>query len=400
MNTSRVAQVLDEMGTLLELRGENPFRCRAYHNAAQALKGLPEDLSEMITNGDLAEVPGIGETMLSKIVQLVTTGHLPAFEDLKKDTPTGLVALLRVPGLGPKKIKVLREDLKIESLADLRKAGEKGAIAKLKGFGEKTQEKILEGIAFVESVGERILQSTARRLVAPVFEALKGHPDVIRAEVCGSLRRRAETIGDLDLLFSSEDPAQVLNDLADRPEFASILAHGPTKLSVRLLGGVQCDLRGVRDDQFASALHYFTGSKAHNIAMRRRAMDRGMKLSEYGLEGPDGFLPIADETALFQALGLAYIPPELREDTGEFALAEKGKVPKLVELEDLTGTFHCHTEWSDGGNSVTEMAEAAREFGLRYLGIADHSKSAGYAGGLPVDRVRDQWKEIEKVNDT
>ncbi len=400
MNTSRVAQVLDEMGTLLELRGENPFRCRAYHNAAQALKGLPEDLSETITRGELAEVPGIGETMLSKIVQLVTTGHLPAFEDLKKDTPPGLVALLRVPGLGPKKIKVLREDLKIASLADLRKAGEKGAIAKLKGFGEKTQEKILEGIAFVESVGERILQSTARRLVAPVFEALKGHPGVIRAEVCGSLRRRAETIGDLDLLFSSDDPASVLDDLADRPEFASILAHGPTKLSVRLRGGRSVRPRGVRDDQFASALHYFTGSKAHNIAMRRRAMDRGMKLSEYGLEGPDGFLPIADETALFQALGLAYIPPELREDTGEFALAEQGKVPKLVELEDLTGTFHCHTEWSDGGNTITEMAEAARAFGLKYLGIADHSKSAGYAGGLSVDRVRDQWKEIEKVNDT
>ncbi len=248
MNTSRVAQVLDEMGTLLELRGENPFRCRAYHNAAQALKGMPEDLSEMITSGQLGEVPGIGETMLAKIAQLVTTGHLPAFEDLERDTPPGLVALLRVPGLGPKKIKVLREDLKIESLADLRKAGEKGSIARLKGFGDKTQAKILEGIAFVESVGERILQSTAKRLVAPVFEALKAHPGVIRAEICGSLRRRAETIGDLDLLFSSKDPAKVLDDLADLPEFASILAHGPTKLSVRLAEGVQCDLRGVQDE--------------------------------------------------------------------------------------------------------------------------------------------------------
>lgn len=400
MNTSRVAQVLDEMGTLLELRGENPFRCRAYHNAAQALKGLPEDLSETITSGRLAELPGIGETMLAKIAQLVTTGHLPAFEELKKDTPPGLVALLRVPGLGPKKIKILREDLKIETLADLRNAGENGSIAKLKGFGEKTQTKILEGIAFVESVGERILQSTANRLVEPVFDALKRHPGVLRAEICGSLRRRAETIGDLDLLFSSKDPAKVLDALAGRPEFASVLAHGPTKLSVRLAGGVQCDLRGVQDAQFASALHYFTGSKAHNIAMRRRAIDRGLKLSEYGLEGPDGVLPIPDEPALFQALGLAYIPPELREDTGEFVLAESGKVPKLVDLDDLSGTFHCHSEWSDGGNTVLEMAEAARAFGLKYLGIADHSRSAGYAGGLSEQRVRDQWKEIDKLNDT
>jgi DNA polymerase (family 10) len=398
METARIARILDEMGTLLEVRGENPFRCRAYHTAAQALKGLPTDLSEMIADGSLAEVPGIGATMLTKITQLATTGHLPSFEDLKKSTPPGLVALLRVPGLGPKKIKTLHDDLKVESLADLRAAGESGQIAGLKGFGAKTEAKILEGIEFLESVGDRILQSTARRLIAPILQAVTSHPGVIRSEACGSLRRRAETIGDLDILFSSTDPGPVLGHFVKLPEVAKVLAHGPTKASVRLQDGVQCDLRGVADDQFPFALHYFTGSKTHNIAMRRRAIDRGLKLSEYGLEGPDGLVPCQTEEDLFQALGLAYIPPELREDEGEFELAERGPLPRLVERSDLTGTFHCHTDWSDGGATLLEMAEAAREAGLSYLGIADHSKSAGYAGGLTVDRVRRQWAEIDGLN--
>jgi DNA polymerase (family X) len=398
METSRIARILDEMGTLLEVRGENAFRCRAYHSAAQALKGLPSDLSEMIADGRLARVPGIGETMLAKITQLATTGHLPSFEDLKKSTPPGLVALLRVPGLGPKKIKALYDDLKVESLADLRAAGESGKIAVLKGFGAKTEAKILEGIEFLESVGDRILQSTARRLMEPIFRSVRANPGVIRAEVCGSLRRRGETIGDLDILFSSADPAPVLDQFVKLPEVAKVLAHGPTKASVRLLDGVQCDLRGVSDEQFPFALHYFTGSKAHNIAMRRRAIDRGLKLSEYGLEGPDGPVPCRSEADLFEALGLAYIPPELREDQGEFDLAERGPLPRLVERSDLTGTFHCHSDWSDGGATLLEMAEAARGAGLSYLGIADHSKSAGYAGGLTVDRVRGQWAEIDAMN--
>ena len=398
METSRIARILDEMGTLLEVRGENAFRCRAYHNAAQALKGLPSDLSEMIADGSLARVPGIGETMLAKITRLATTGHLPAFEELKKETPSGLVALLRVPGLGPKKIKALHDDLKVESLADLRAAGESGQIAGLKGFGAKTEAKILEGIEFLESVGDRILQSTARRLIAPILEAVREYPGVIRSEACGSLRRRAETIGDLDILFSSADPAPVLDHFVKLPDVAKVLAHGPTKASVRLADGVQCDLRGVSDEQFPFALHYFTGSKAHNIAMRRRAIVRGLKLSEYGLEGPRGMVRCRGEEELFAALGLAFIPPELREDQGEFDLAEAGPLPRLVERSDLRGTFHCHTDWSDGGATLLEMARAAKAAGLSYLGIADHSKSAGYADGLTIERVREQWAEIDALN--
>ncbi len=398
MDTPHIAQILAEMGTLLEVRGENPFRCRAYHNAAQALRALPSDLTEMIDDGTLAETPGLGETMLAKVVKLATTGQLAEHETLRRETPPGLVALLRVPGLGPKKIKALHDALKIESLADLRAAAESGKIAEVKGFGAKTAAVIREGIDFVESIGDRILQSQARRLVAPIIAAVRATPGVLRAEVCGSLRRRAETIGDLDILFAADDPAPILGRFVKLPGVAKVLAHGETKASVRLLDGVQCDLRGVSDAQFPFALHYFTGSKAHNIAMRRRAIDRGLKLSEYALEGPGGPVPCRGEAELFAALGLAEIPPELREDLGEIAAAERGLLPPLVSLNDLTGTFHCHTTWSDGTATLEEMAQAARDLGLNYLGIADHSRSAGYAGGLSLERVREQWAAIDELN--
>ena len=400
METARISRTLDDMGTLLEVRGENPFRCRAYHNAAQALKALPSDLSEMISDGRLAEIPGIGETLYKKIVELATTGKLAAFDELKKTTPVGLVALLRVPGLGPKKIKTLHDTLKIESLLDLREAGKAGLIAGLKGFGEKTQAKILEGITFIETAGDRILRNQATRLVQPIFEAIRKHPGVIRAEVCGSLRRRADTIGDLDILFSSNDPVPILDHFVKLPDVATVLGHGPTKASIRLLDGVQCDLRGVNDDQFAFALHYFTGSKAHNIAMRRRAIAHGYSLNEYALDGKSGNVPCSTEKQLFAALGLDEIPPELREDTGEIEAAEKHALPSLITLKDLKGTFHCHTDWSDGVATLEEMAAAARERGLDYLGIADHSRSAAYAGGLSIERVKEQWKAIDALNET
>ncbi len=398
METGRIAQILDEMGTMLEINGENPFRCRAYHTAAQSLMNLPDELSEMIADGRLAEVAGIGETMYAKIVQLATTGHLPSYDELRRKTPPGLVALLRIPGLGPKKIKTLREDLRIESLADLRSAAESGRIAGVKGFGEKTEKKILEGIAFVEKSGGRILQSHALRLVTPILEAVRKHPAVLRAEYCGSLRRRAETIGDLDVLFSSKNPPEVIDRLVELPQVAAVLAHGPTKASVRLADGVQCDLRGVEDEQFAFALHYFTGSKAHNIAMRKRALARGLSLNEYALSGENSSIACRTEAELFRALGLSYIPPELREDAGELEAAEQERLPSLIERTDLRGTFHCHSVWSDGGATISEMAEAARDRGLEYLGIADHSRSAAYAGGLSIDRVRDQWAEIDALN--
>lgn len=407
METARIAQILDEMGTILEIQGENPFRCRAYHNAAMVLGNLPGDLSDMIADGSLAEIPGIGETMLAKIVQLATTGNLPAYEKLHKAIPPGIVALLRVPGLGPKKIKVLWDTLKVESLPDLRAAAEAGKIAKLKGFGPKTEANILEGITFLEKTGGRILQSEALLLAAPIFEAVRNHPHVIRAEICGSLRRRAETIGDLDILFSAKDPAPVLNEFVALPSVAKILVHGPTKASVllpTLRSGefIQCDLRGVEDSQFPFALHYFTGSKAHNIQIRKRALARGYSLNEYALANDQKSIACRTEADIFKAVGLAEIPPELREDAGEIEAAEQGTLPKLVTLDDLTGTFHCHTSVEDGGsdghNTLEEMAEAAREFGLSYLGIADHSPSERIQNGLSVERVREQWAKIDKLN--
>ena len=293
---------------------------------------------------------------------------------------------------------MLYDELKIESLADLRAAAESGKIAKMKGFGEKTQANIVAGINFVEKSGERILQSTARRLVAPLVEQLKSHSEVIRIEVCGSLRRRAETIGDLDVLISSEKVPAVLDAFVKLPQVATVLAHGPTKASVRLAEGVQCDLRGVADAQFPFALHYFTGSKAHNIAMRKRAIARGLSLNEYALSGEKGDVPCKTEADVFKAPGLADIPPELREDSGEIEAAEAGKLPDLIEFGDLTGTFHCHTDWSDGAATLDEMAKAARDRGMAYLGIADHSRSAAYAGGLSIERVREQWAAIDELN--
>ena len=317
--------------------------------------------------------------------------------------PSGILALLRVPGLGPKKIKALRKALKVESLADLRAAAQTGAIASLKGFGAKTEANILEGIAFLEKTGGRILLNEALLLVAPIFEAVRSHAKVIRAEVCGSLRRRAETIGDLDILFSAKDPAPVLKEFVALPQVAKILAHGTTKASILLPAYktdqfVQCDLRGVDDSQFPFALHYFTGSKAHNIAIRKRALARGLSLNEYALSGERGDVACRTEAELFQALGLAEIPPELREDTGEIEAAEKGTLPDLVALQDLTGTFHCHTDWSDGEATLEQMAEGARSAGLSYLGIADHSRSLRMARGLTIERVRDQWSQIDALN--
>ncbi len=398
METTRVAQLLDEMGTMLELTGTNPFRCRAYHNAAQALKGMPEDLTDAIQDGSLKARPGIGDALYAKIVSLVTTGALPDYDALRQRIPPGLLALLRVPGLGTKKIQALHGELGIDSLVSLRAAAEAGRIAGLKGFGAKTQAKILEGIAFVEKVSERVLWSSADRIARAMLAGLCDIPGVKRAQICGSYRRGRDTVGDLDFLFSSEEPESVIAQFVTRGEVLAILAQGPTKASVRLFDGLQCDVRGVTDEQYAFALNYFTGSKEHNITLRRRAQARGMKLSEYALESSSGPVPCPDEAALYEALGLPYIPPELREDHGEFEAAEQEALPELIELDDLVGTFHCHTNWSDGGNTLEEMASAARAIGLSYLGIADHSRTAAYAGGLSIERVEAQWREIDRLN--
>jgi DNA polymerase (family 10) len=398
LDKMRIAAILDEIGTFLELKGENPFRCQAYHNAARAIAQLEGDLGEWIEQKRLTEIPGIGKDLALKIETLYKTGRLEQYEELRREIPAGLLELLRVPGLGPKKAKALYDNLGIDSLSKLRQACQEGRVAKLRGFGEKTQQKILEGLAFLDKTGKRVLLAEAEYLADRICGELRKLKEIIRIQACGSLRRRKETVGDLDILVSSNHPKIVMDKFVSLPEVIQVTAHGETKSSVVLENGLNCDLRVVSDEQFPFALHYFTGSKEHNIAMRARAQQFGLKLNEYGLEGEKGAIRAKDEADIFHALKLDYIPPELRENTGEIEAAAEYRLPKLVEWKDLRGTFHCHTDWSDGRNSLEEMAEAAREMGWQYLGIADHSQSLGVARGLDPDRVRQQFAEIDRLN--
>src|SRR5437762_8910261 len=330
MDKDQVAEILNEIGTLLELKGENPFKTRAYSNAARALESLTEPLDKVVAENRLAEIKGIGEGIQKKITELVTTGKLPYYDDLKASVPPGLVEMLQIPGVGPKKVKALNDKLGIESIEQLEAACQAGKIAGLDGFGEKTQNKILEGIQYKRAYASRHLLSDALTVAEPMLENLRGHPDVIRCSAAGSVRRFKEIIGDIDFLVSSKNPANVIEFFTTQPGVMSVSAKGDTKASVILPGGIQADLRVVSDAEFPFARAYFTGSKEHNIVMRQRAIERGLRLNEYGLfrskeETRDAKLrvPCKTEEEIFQKLGLACVPPELREDKGEFAAAEK-----------------------------------------------------------------------------
>jgi DNA polymerase (family 10) len=406
MGKEEVARILDEIGTLLELQGENSFRCQAYHNAARAIEQLEEDLLEVVSSGRLGSIRGVGDTLREKIATLVTSGELPFYTELQKKTPPGLLQMLRLPGMGPKKVRALYSQLGITELDHLRQACLEGRVAELKGFGAKTQQKILEGIDFLSQIGQRVRLDEALHLAEPLLEGLRDCPGIERMELCGSLRRRKETINDIDILISSDNPRPIMDRFIALPGVVRVVGHGETKSSIlveRSLGGgrrvlLNADLRVVRKEQFPFALHYFTGSKEHNIAMRARAQYYGLKLNEYALAAPDHRIPCQEEADIFQALELDYIPPEMREHTGEIEAAAEHRLPSLVEVGDLQGTFHCHTSWSDGTASIQEMAEAARALGFTYLGIADHSQSLTVASGLTPQRVRHQQAEIDRVN--
>jgi DNA polymerase (family 10) len=401
LHKEQVAAVLDEIGTLLELQGANSFRSNAYHNGARALERLEGDLTEMVEAGTLSEIPGVGETLREKITTLVKTGALPFYDDLRKKTPPGLIEMLRVGGLGPKKVKALYDELGVDDLDKLKAACEDGRVAKLKGFGVKTQQKVLEGVEFLKKTAGRVRIDQAEAVASVLLEALRAAPGVRRLEVCGSLRRRKETVQDIDLLVSADDPEPVMDRLVELPGVVQVLGRGDTKVSVLVgAGGVvmQADLRVVNDAQFPFALNYFVGCKDDNIEMRRLAQARGLKLNEYELAGPDGPIPCADENALYRIFGLSYIPPELREHTGEFEAAANDDLPELIELADITGVFHCHTTYSDGADTLEDMAKAAKALGLKYLGLADHSQSLTVANGLNPDRVREQQSAIDDLN--
>ncbi len=401
LERSRVAEILEEIGLLLELAGENPFKSRAYQNAARAVRGLDRDLEQLVRSGELKKIKGIGPAIAEKIATLVREGRLQYHENLKQQIPPGLLEWLEIPGLGPKKARAIHLALGISSLGELEHACRENRVRDLPGFGENSQRKILEGIERLKGRAGRFLQPLVRREAARLLEIVRRAPGVGRAEVAGSVRRCLETSKDIDLVASCDaDTAPVMESFATAAGVAEVTSRGPTRTSVRLAAGPAADLRVVPEASYPFALMYFTGSKAHNIALRARAQKRGLKLNEYALEREaDGTgVFCRDEAEIYGALDLPWIPPELREDAGEIEAAERGALPKLVEREDLKGILHVHSDWSDGVNTIEQLAEAARAMGLQYLGLCDHSRSAGYAGGLTIERVREQHAAIDELN--
>ncbi|MFM7397583.1 MAG: DNA polymerase/3'-5' exonuclease PolX [Verrucomicrobiota bacterium] len=401
MEPKDIAAVLDEIATLLELTGENPFKIRAYSAGARALESLPEDLDTLIAEGRLGDLPGFGEALVEKVTELRRKGELAFHRKLKASIPGGLLEVLQIPGLGPKKVRALWKELGVEDIAKLKEVCDSGAVAELKGFGAKTQAKILDGIRNRVAYAKRHRWYQAAEVAGPILSGLRALPQVEHAEAAGSLRRNRETVGDLDFLVASEQPGPVMEWFVARPGVKEVTAHGETKSSVRFESGLQADLRVVPAEQFFFALHHFTGSKDHNVAMRHRALGRGLSMSEWGFKSVDGTAPApgaASEEEVFRALGLPWIPPELREGSGEIEAAELGALPDLIRPEQLRGVFHVHTTESDGDDTLERMAEAAEAFGWEYLGISDHSKSSQQAGGLDEARLAAQAKAVGRLN--
>ena len=408
MDKNDIIGVLDLIGTMLEIKGENPFKVRAYFSGSRTLQTLEEDLGTVIEEGRLGNIPGIGKALTEKIETLFTTGELEFLDKLKASVPDGLLELLEVPGLGGKKINALHKKLGIDSIESLTQACNDGRVAELKGFGTKTQDKILSGIENREAYAARHLWWDARRVADRILPGLQGLPEVDRVEAAGSLRRGMETVGDLDFLVASSKPEPIMEWFTQMEGIVEVTAHGDTKSSVRFEGGMQADLRVVPPEQFYFALHHFTGSKDHNVRMRQKALSMGLSLSEWGLRPEEekdssrskGMVEAHSEEDIFKTLGLAYIPPSLREGMGEVEAAEKNELPELLELEDLRGCFHNHTTASDGRNTLEEIAAEADKRGWQYLGVADHSKSSFQANGLDEARLEKQVETIRALNES
>jgi DNA polymerase (family 10) len=400
MDRQEISALLDEIGVLLELQGENQFKVRAYRNASRVIESTDADIQEMVRAHTLIELPGIGDAIAEKIAELVTTGKLGYYDALKEMTPPGLLEMLAIPSLGPKKIRALSQQLSIRTIADLEKACDDNKLTALDGFGEKTQQKILAGIAYIKKNKDLHRIDTAMRDAARLLEALKKSPHIADLALAGSIRRRKELIKDIDAVATSDQPAAVMKFFTALPLVGEIIAHGDTKSSVRLVSGINADLRIVSAGEFPFALQHLTGSKEHNIALRSRAKQMGLTMNEYGLFKGAAKIPCANEEEIYAALKLSYIPPELREDRGEITAAEKHALPILLEPRDITGTFHAHTTMSDGAAALDHMIMGAQEKGLQYIGIADHSQTAYYAGGLKEKNIREQHACIDMLNNS
>jgi DNA polymerase (family 10) len=411
MTKQEIAGVLEHVATLLELKNENSFKIRAYTNAARAIETFGGNVANFEDEEALSKIPGIGKSIALKIKELAATGSLKYLEELNAEFPSGILELFSLPGLGAKKIKALYDKLQISSIEQLRKACESGRIAELPGFGETTQQKLCDIIAKRAAHAGSFQLGQIAEEAETLRSDLAAHESALQVDLAGSYRRRKEIVHDLDLLVATSQPESITKFFVSHPLVESIIAQGPTKSSVRLRSGVQCDLRVVSTSEYPFALAYFTGNKEHNIELRSRALQRGWTLNEYRLAAlpvdpnakkkkPLKHIPkVEDEAGVYHAVDLDFIPPELRENWGEFEAAENHALPKLIEKENLRGTFHCHTTASDGHNSIEEMAEAAQELGLEYLGIADHSRSSTQAHGIDEAKLRSQIANIRILNE-
>ncbi len=398
MTNAEVAACFEELADLLELEGANPFRVRAYRNAARTVAGLAESVETLVDEGaDLTELPGIGKDLAEKIACIVHTGTLPQLEELRAKYPTGVLDMLKIPGLGPKKVAVLFRELGIQTLEELRAAAEAGRIAGLRGFGKKTEQSILEGIEHLQTAIARVYLAEAMPVAEAIREDIASLDCVDKAEIAGSFRRRKETVGDLDLLVTSTDSERVMDRLAENEFVEKVLQRGETKQRVRLRMGLEMDLRVVAPESYGAALAYFTGSKEHNIVVRRRGQERGLKINEYGVFRGEKRVGGETEEEVYAAIDLPWIPPELREARREFEWAEQGRLPKLIELRDIRGDLHMHTTATDGTATIEEMIRGAKARGLRYIAITDHSKRVTMANGLDATRLRKHWKDIDRV---
>jgi DNA polymerase (family 10) len=401
MKNSEIARVFHDMADLLELKGENVFKIRAYRRAAQVIEHLPKEMAVMLEQGeDFHKIPGVGDAIAKKSTELIKTGKLEAYESLKDEFPEGITRLLEIPGIGPKTAHLLSSELKITSAEQLEDAIKEGKVADLFRMGDKTAQNLLHKIEAMRRKDQRIPIGQALPIVEDILNSLSSLPGVKNMTSAGSLRRFRETVGDIDIMGTADNPEKVINEFVALPVVKEVLAKGPTKASVILSPGLQVDLRMVEHDSFGSLLQYFTGSKEHNIALRTKYQKKGLKLSEYGITdvAHDRLEKFATEEAFYKRLGMQYIPPEIREDQGEIELSEKHEIPRLVDLRDIKGDFHAHSNWSDGNNTIEEMALAAKDEGYKYIAITDHSKGLGIAHGLTEERLKEQVREISRLN--
>jgi len=402
MKNSEVARVFQDIADLLELKGENVFKIRAYQKAARAIEHHPSELEAMLGEGeDLQSIPGVGEAIAKKTTELIRTGKLGYYESLKAEFPQGITNLLAIPGIGPKTANKLSSALGISSVDGLERAINDGQVAKLFRLGDKTADNILHQIQALRRKDQRIPIGEALPIVEEILTTLRSIPGVRNLTPAGSLRRFRETVGDIDLMGTVDNPREVIDAFVALPQVRQVLARGSTKASVIVSGGLQVDLRMVEHDSFGSLLQYFTGNKQHNISLREKWHKQGLKLSEYGITviATGKLEEFATEEEFYHRLGLQYIPPELREAQGEIEKAEQGAIPNLVGLSDVKGDLHTHTEWSDGHDSIEELARAAQDMGYQYIAITEHSAGRGIAHGLDVDRLREQVAEIRALNE-